>query len=128
MVCVCKAAPVAEPHKEPKKEVRADPNKPFIETLPDGVRIKHVGNRRYKLVRRPVQYKDGTFGEEDIEMDVTPRPKAPGARPYPSEAEVAARAEAEASKNLGGASNLIKAAVAVSQAQQLQKEDNEHTS
>jgi len=104
-------------------ETKAPVKKPqfTIETLPDGTRIKHVGNRRYKLVRRPVMYKDGTTGEEDIEMDVTPRPKPPQARPYPTEQQVATLAESEASHNLGKSSNLIKGLTAVSIAKQQEK-------
>jgi len=66
-------------------------------------------------------YKDGTTGEEDIEMDVTPRPKPPQARPYPTEQQVATLAESEASHNLGKSSNLIKGLTAVSIAKQQEK-------
>ena len=110
MICVCKqAVQQTMPTHTPEFH---------IETLPDGTRIKHVGDRRYKLVQKQVQYRDGTVKMEDIEMDVTPMPKAKGAVPFPNEAQVAMHAEVEAAGQLSKANNLLKAAIAVSEQKQ----------
>ena len=112
----------ATPQAEPvKAEAKPKPVDGSIEVLPDGTRIRVVGNRRYKLVKKPVLYKDGTVGEEEFEFDATPRQKPAGAKPYPSEAEVAALATTEAAVISSQRSNLVKAATAVSIAQQTQK-------
>lgn len=131
IVCICKAPKDRDTvvAKTNGPITVAQPGKPVIETLPDGTRIKHVGDRRYKLVRKTVQYKDGTFGEADIEMDVTPRPKPKGAKPYPTEAEVALLAQAEAGIIQSKSSNLIKGLTEVSIAkQQGEVENDEHAS
>ena len=113
--------PIEAPKAEPVAKAEAKPVDGSIEVLPDGTRFRHVGNRRYKLVKKPVLYKDGTVGEEEFEFDATPRQKPAGAKPYPSEAEVAALATTEAAVISSQRSNLVKAATAVSIAQQTQK-------
>jgi hypothetical protein len=62
----------------------------------DGKRVVDMPNGvRYRLDRRPVQYKDGTIKEEDIPTELSRPIASPRAAPYPSEQEAMAIAAVE---------------------------------
>jgi hypothetical protein len=68
----------------------------------DGKRIVDMPNGvRYRLDRRPVQYKDGTIKEEDIPTELAKPKVSPMAIPYPSEQEAMALAAVEGAQSEG---------------------------
>jgi hypothetical protein len=118
MICICKKLPQpvttgTVEHKGPpvKLASQGKPTEPWIETQPDGTRIKHVGNRHFKLVPRPFLKKDGTTAIEDVEVELL-KPQV-GPTPWPTEHQIAIKAQAEADANLGAAGPLVKQAVDV---------------
>jgi hypothetical protein len=107
MECICKKQ-VATPTEAPAGPKAEGETK----ILPDGTKIVEVGNKRYKLIKKAVLYKDGTTGEEEIPMDITPPVRSPAR--WPTEAEVAMLAQRDAEFVVGKSSNLIRNAIAVS--------------